>query len=249
LPACFGQSVIAGNQAGKDACAPRQFVITFSEEIRMKFSRKYRAALFILAMSCAALTAQAQDKPSAVSLTTLAEDIYDVGIVNPAIDMDGFLRISKEAAEHRKTRRLTEEEFIQMSKEPGTIILDARSAEMYELLHVKGAINLSFPDIAIESLKNTIPDKNTRILIYCNNNFRGAENPFKSKTPSASLNLSTYIALYNYGYRNVYELGPLADIHESKLEFETSLKPESWPLIGIINISSLKLMTSTPKQQ
>jgi hypothetical protein len=26
--------------------------------------------------------------------------------------MDGFLRISKEAAEHRKTRRLTEEEFI-----------------------------------------------------------------------------------------------------------------------------------------
>jgi hypothetical protein len=23
LPACFGQSVIAGNQAGKDACAPR----------------------------------------------------------------------------------------------------------------------------------------------------------------------------------------------------------------------------------
>jgi hypothetical protein len=41
----------------------------------------------------------------------------------------------------------------------------------------------------------------------------------------------------------------MADIHESKLEFETSLKPESWQLIGIINISGLKLMTSTPKQQ
>jgi hypothetical protein len=25
LPACFGQSVIARNLAGKDACAPRQF--------------------------------------------------------------------------------------------------------------------------------------------------------------------------------------------------------------------------------
>jgi hypothetical protein len=159
----------------------------------MKFNRKYQEALFILAMSCAALTAQAQDRPRAVSLTTLAEDVYGSSIVNPNIDMDGYLLISKEAAEHRKTRRLTEEEFIKMSQEPGTIILDARSAEMYELLHVKGAINLSFPDIAIESLKDTIPDKNTRILIYCNNNFRGAERPFKSKTPSASLNLSTYM--------------------------------------------------------
>jgi len=27
LPACFGQSVIAGNPAGKDACAPRHFAL------------------------------------------------------------------------------------------------------------------------------------------------------------------------------------------------------------------------------
>ena len=46
--------------------------------------------------------------------------------------------------------------------------------------------------------------------------------PFPSKLPSASLNLSTYIALYNYGYRNVYELGPLVDIGNSALEFESS---------------------------
>jgi hypothetical protein len=37
------------------------------------------------------------------------------------------------------------------------------------------------------------------------------------------LNLSTYIALYNYGYRNVYELAPLLDISTSALEFETSI--------------------------
>jgi phage shock protein E len=36
------------------------------------------------------------------------------------------------------------------------------------------------------------------------------------------LNLSTYIALYNYGYRNVYELGPLIDIRTSRLAFESS---------------------------
>jgi hypothetical protein len=141
---------------------------------------------------------------------------------NPAIDMEGYLRVSAEAARHRESRRISEAEFIRMSREPGTIVLDARSREKYDELHIKKAINLSFPDIAIESLRRTIPDKNTRILIYCNNNFRNAESAFPRKLMTASLNLSTYIALYNYGYRNIYELGPLLDIETSRLEFEPS---------------------------
>jgi hypothetical protein len=142
---------------------------------------------------------------------------------NPAIDMEGYLRVSMAAAKHRETRRIAEQEFIRMSREPGTIVLDARSRQKFDELHVKGAINLSFPDIAVESLARTIPDRNTRILIYCNNNFQNAEGPFPTKHPSASLNLSTYIALYNYGYRNVYELGPLIDLKASKLAFEAGL--------------------------
>jgi hypothetical protein len=43
------------------------------------------------------------------------------------------------------------------------------------------------------------------------------------KLASASLNLSTYIALYNYGYRNVYELAPLIDLPASRLELERSI--------------------------
>jgi phage shock protein E len=70
-----------------------------------------------------------------------------------------------------------------------------------------------------------LPDKNTRILIYCNNNFLGAEKAFPAKAVTASLNISTYIALYNYGYRNVYELGPLLDIKASKLDFESVTGP------------------------
>ncbi len=35
------------------------------------------------------------------------------------------------------------------------------------------------------------------ILIYCNNNFVNVTGPFPSKLASASLNLSTYIALFN----------------------------------------------------
>jgi phage shock protein E len=141
---------------------------------------------------------------------------------NPAIDMDGYLRISREAAKHRESRRLSEADFLRMSREPGTIVLDARSREKYDLLHVTGAINLSFPDITVESLKRLLPDKSARILIYCNNNFKNAEKPFPTKAPIASLNISTYIALYSYGYRNVYELGPQMDPAESKLSFDSN---------------------------
>jgi hypothetical protein len=38
----------------------------------------------------------------------------------------------------------------------------------------------------------------------------------------ASLNLSTYISLYSYGYRNIYELGPLLDVQTTKLELVSS---------------------------
>jgi hypothetical protein len=138
---------------------------------------------------------------------------------NPAIDMPGYLQVSREAAEHRESRLVSEDEFIRMSREAGTVVLDARSRERFDELHIKDAMSLPFPDIAIESLKAAIPDKGTRILIYCNNNFANAEGPFPAKIARASLNLSTYIALYSYGYRNVYELEPLIDLKASKLPF------------------------------
>jgi len=146
-----------------------------------------------------------------------------VAAPNPNIDMDAYVKSVKDVAEHRKTRRLTEDDFIAMCKEDGVIILDARSKDMFKLMHVKGAINMSFPDITIESLKKSLPDKEAKILIYCNNNFLNAERAFPSKAPIASLNISTYIALYNYGYRNVYELGPRLDPKKSKIEFTTAI--------------------------
>ena len=147
-------------------------------------------------------------------------------ISNPSIDMEAHLRLARAAAEHRAERRLTEDEFIAMSERPGVLVLDARSKEKYDELHIKGAINLSFPDITVESLASLLPDKNTTILIYCNNNFRNAEEAFPTKMAPASLNLSTYIALYTYGYRNVYELGPLLDANATKLELVGSGKSE-----------------------
>jgi hypothetical protein len=138
---------------------------------------------------------------------------------NPAIDMEGYLRVAREAAAHRGARRVSEADFLRMSRERGTVVLDARSKQKYEELHVKGAVNLSFPDITVESLARMFPDRGARILIYCNNNFRNAEGPFPMKAANASLNLSTYIALYSYGYRNVYELAPQLDLAQSVLEW------------------------------
>ncbi|MCA1589724.1 MAG: rhodanese-like domain-containing protein [Acidobacteria bacterium] len=143
-------------------------------------------------------------------------------IPNPAIDMKSYLSVSAKAAKYRASRRLTEDEFIKMAAEDGTVVLDARSRQRFDELHVKGAVNLSFPDITIESLATHFPDKETRILIYCNNNFSGAPRAFPTKMAPASLNISTYISLYTYGYRNVYELGPLIDIKKSKLIFQSS---------------------------
>ena len=142
--------------------------------------------------------------------------------VNPAIDMQGFLHVSIKAAEAREGRRISEADFIRMSRQPGTIVLDCRSKAKYDLLHIEGAINLSFPDISVESVKRVLPDKDARILIYCNNNFKNNEMAFASKMPTASLNISTYIALYTYGYRNVYELAPQIDPAKSKLTLVAS---------------------------
>jgi len=168
-------------------------------------------------IACAfATTALAQTKAQ----TTRRIPETKTAINNPAIDMEGYLAVANEAAVYRESRRLTEDEFIQTSREQGTIILDARSAEKFNELHIKGAINLSFPEITVDSLQSTLPDKNARILIYCNNNFVGDQKAFPTKMITASLNLSTYIALYTYGYRNIYELGPLLDVKTSKIEFE-----------------------------
>ena len=172
---------------------------------------KLSVSLIALAACCAAA---AQATPQAVA-----------EIVNPAIDPAAYLRVANEAIAHRESRRLSEADFIRMGREPGTIVLDARSKARYDELHVEGAVHLSFPDIATASLAALLPDKKVRILIYCNNNFRGAESPFPAKLASASLNLPTFIALYDYGYRDVWELGPLIDIETTAIRFARSAEP------------------------
>jgi phage shock protein E len=143
-------------------------------------------------------------------------------ILNPLIDYDGFRRNVAEVAALRASHRVSEDEFIRMAEDPATVILDARSAEKFRLLHVKGARNLSLPDITAQELAKVIPTKATRVLIYCNNNFENEQKAFATKIAPASLNVYTMNVLYSYGYTNVYELAPLIDIRKAKLKFAGS---------------------------
>jgi len=141
-------------------------------------------------------------------------------IPNRLIDYKEFQRIVISSADERESHRLTEQQFITAMADRNAIILDARTASKYQLRHIRGAVNLQFTDFTAETLAAVIPEKGTKILIYCNNNFVGSQTAFASKVASASLNLSTYTSLKSYGYTNVYELGPLLDIRRTSIPFD-----------------------------
>jgi hypothetical protein len=141
-------------------------------------------------------------------------------IPNRLIDYQTFLTKAGEVGRLRMERRVTEEQFINMATQPGTVVFDARSDDKYKRLHIKGAKHLDFTEITADNLARVLPNKSTRVLIYCNNNFLNEPLAFASKAPAASLNIHTFNTLVNYGYTNVYELGPLVDIRKTRIEFE-----------------------------
>jgi hypothetical protein len=130
-----------------------------------------------------------------------------------------------------------------MSQEPGVIIFDSRSTFRFDRIHLKGAKHLSFTDFTQANLGKVIPSFDTKILIYCNNNFDGNQTDFASKIampPKAgnalasqmasqakpkmmALNIPTYINLYGYGYHNVYELNELVNVNDPRISFEGSI--------------------------
>lgn len=155
------------------------------------------------------------------------------------VDYDDFKNLVVEVEKERANRLVSLDVFLKMSKESNTIILDSRSDFRYNRKHLKGALHLDFTDFTQENLHQLIPDANTKILIYCNNNFDGDPIDFASKmsfpknTPETqilanrkpimlALNIPTHINLYGYGYKNVYELDELVNINDPRIKFEGS---------------------------
>lgn len=193
------------------------------------------------------------------------------------VDFDAYENLMKEVKVHRSTRLISLDTFLNFSQDSNTVILDTRSDSMYKLKHVKGAIHLDFTDFTQAALNKLIPNKSTRILIYCNNNFRDVITPFNKfdyfvtksvirpeidyaifKTAAAAsetttqikpetaitnkkdtvatikeadeltlaLNIPTYINLYGYGFRNVFELSQLVFTDNTPLQFEGTFNKE-----------------------
>jgi len=162
----------------------------------------------------------------------MANDAEAQALPPAKVSYDSYEALVAAVKPHRAQRLVGLSRFLEMSREPNTIILDTRSAEMYRRKHIKGAVNLSFSDFTQESLAALIPSRNTRILIYCNNNIEGDPLVFATKTVvpklagpetkpvTLALNIPTYINLYGYGYTNVFELSELVPVLHAGLEFE-----------------------------
>lgn len=127
---------------------------------------------------------------------------------SPLINYDGYTSLASEVAPHRKARLISLTEFNRRAAKSDVLVLDARSEQAFKEGHIKGAINLPLPDFTADALAEVIgANPGREILIYCNNNFTDNRRPVVTKRVELALNIQTFINLYGYGYRNVFELG------------------------------------------
>lgn len=170
-------------------------------------------------------------------------DSADVGleqaltfVPSPIVDFEGYLKLAQKVQVMRKNRLLSLDSFLSEAQKPNVVILDTRSDSLYKQKHIAGAIHLDFSNFTQDALYALIPDTNTKILIYCNNNFkdlyflepeffvskafRPKIVPVNFKGVSLALNIPTFINLVGYGFTNVYELGEQVFVSGSRLKFE-----------------------------
>ena len=135
------------------------------------------------------------------------------------VDYPAFASLTDDVAAYRQSRLITLEQFQAIAREGNTLILDARSPAAYARGHIEGAVNVSFTDFTAQYLREQIGDPSRRILIYCNNNFANNAAPVVLKSAPLALNIPTFINLYGYGYRNVYELGDVVDFNDPEVHW------------------------------
>lgn len=92
-------------------------------------------------------------------------------------------------------KKITPEEAKALIDGGNVIILDVRTKEEYDEGHIKDAILLPDTDIA-EQAETVLPDKTSKILVYCRSGRRSA------------LSAKELIAM---GYTNVFDFGGILD--------------------------------------
>jgi phage shock protein E len=139
---------------------------------------------------------------------------------SPLIDYAGFKDLTSEVQPYRSERLISMADFNARAARRDVLVLDARSAAAFKQGHIQGAVNLPLPDFTAEALAEVIgknPDR--EILIYCNNNFTNNRRPVVTKALPLALNIQTFINLYGYGYKNVYELGEAVDMDSAAVHW------------------------------
>lgn len=93
--------------------------------------------------------------------------------------------------------QITQEEAKEMMETKEVLILDVREQEEYESGHIPGAVLLPVGSIDENTAAETIPEKDTTVLVYCRSGNR-------SKTASAELAELDYTNIYEFGGINTW---------------------------------------------
>lgn len=83
-------------------------------------------------------------------------------------------------------------------KEGSVILIDLRSVDDYLQWHIKGAINIPATELTEEYLSGIIPYRDSRVVMYCDNNFRMSR--------KVAITTMAYPVFKQLGYKNVYVL-------------------------------------------
>lgn len=89
-------------------------------------------------------------------------------------------------------QQITQEEAKEIMDAEEVVILDVREQNEYDSGHIPGAVLLPVGSIDEDSAATVIPEKDTKVLVYCRSGNR-------SQTASSTL--------AELGYTNIYEFG------------------------------------------
>ena len=110
-------------------------------------------------------------------------------------------------------RHISQEEAARMmEKDKSVIVVDVRRKDEYDKQHIPGAILVPIEDIR-EGRLDAIPDKNSKLLLYCWTGRRSED--------AADM-------LASYGYQHVYEFGGLVD-WDGAVEVDDAARTETDP--------------------
>lgn len=128
---------------------------------------------------------------SLVQMTALVLVGVGVGLAYNALSPKGLPLAGGTAARlaQQGTRMLTLEEVRYYQDQPGTILVDARSVEEYQLGHIPGAFSLPLDAFAADYPKvSPILDKAKLVILYCGGGSCGTSEELAKKLRDVGFN-------------------------------------------------------------